>query len=152
MAQLIHDTIIGNLLITGNGNAVTGIWPYKSGIINEASDRITEQAARELDEYFAGKRRIFTVPTFAEGTAFQRSVWAALSLIPYGETRSYGQIAESIGNPKACRAVGNANNRNPIMIIIPCHRVIGADNTLVGYGGGLDVKRKLLELEKNYFI
>lgn len=105
------------------------------------------QAACQLSEYFAGKRKTFELPLRPEGTEFQRRVWAALSEIPYGETRSYGQIAATIGNPGAGRAVGMANHKNPLPIVVPCHRVIGAGGSLTGYAGGLDTKRKLLELE-----
>lgn len=105
------------------------------------------ETMRQLDEYFAGKRRDFDLPLAPKGTPFQQSVWAALLQIPYGTTASYGQIAAAVGNPKASRAVGMANNRNPISIIIPCHRVIGSDGSLVGYGGGLPIKKQLLELE-----
>ena len=108
------------------------------------------QAARQLEEYFGGKRRSFDLPLDARGTPFQRSVWAALLAIPYSETRSYGDIAAAVGNPAACRAVGMANNKNPIAILIPCHRVIGADGVLTGYGGGLEAKRLLLDLETKY--
>lgn len=101
----------------------------------------------ELDEYFAGIRKKFNVPVNAVGTPFQKKVWDALLKIPYGETRNYKQIASDIGNEKAARAVGMACNRNPIAIIIPCHRVVGSDGTLTGYAGGIDVKRYLLELE-----
>jgi O-6-methylguanine DNA methyltransferase len=101
----------------------------------------------ELDEYFAGKRREFDFPLDLQGTDFQIACWRALLAIPYGETRSYGSIANAVGKPQAFRAVGMANNRNPIAIVVPCHRVIASDGTLCGYGGGLDVKRKLLELE-----
>jgi len=104
-------------------------------------------AAAQLTEYFAGKREEFDLPLAPAGTDFQRAVWRALQTIPFGETRSYGDIAAQIGNPKACRAVGMANNRNPIAIIIPCHRVIGRDGSLTGYGGGLDIKQYLLNLE-----
>jgi len=109
---------------------------------------LSELAAKELSEYFAGERRSFDVPLDLQGTEFQRKVWQALSEIPYGETRSYREIAEGVGNPKACRAVGGANNKNPAVIIIPCHRVIGADGAMVGYGGGIEMKRLLLELER----
>lgn len=112
----------------------------------DASPLLVE-AEKQLSEYFAGTRREFALPLAPVGTEFQRKVWDALRTIPYGETRSYGEIAAQIGNPKAGRAVGMANNRNPLPILIPCHRVIGADGTLVGYGGGLDVKSALLELE-----
>ena len=105
------------------------------------------QAGAELTEYFAGKRREFTVPVSMKGTDFQMQVWQKLREIPYGETYSYGQLAEAIGNPRAARAVGMANNRNPVMIIVPCHRVIGKDGRLVGFGGGLEAKKYLLELE-----
>ena len=102
---------------------------------------------RELEEYFAGRRREFSFPLDLRGTDFQIACWRALLLIPYGETRTYADIARAVGKPNACRAVGMANNRNPIAIVVPCHRVIASDGMLCGYGGGLDVKRKLLELE-----
>lgn len=101
----------------------------------------------ELDEYFAGKRRQFTFPLDLRGTDFQIACWRALLAIPYGETRSYADIARAVGKPNAFRAVGMANNRNPIAIVVPCHRVIASNGTLCGYGGGLEVKRKLLQLE-----
>jgi O-6-methylguanine DNA methyltransferase len=103
--------------------------------------------ARELNEYFAGKRRDFTFALDLRGTPFQRDCWRALLAIPYGETRTYADIARAVKKPQAFRAVGMANNRNPIAVVVPCHRVIASDGTLCGYGGGLDVKRKLLELE-----
>ncbi|HEX3322626.1 MAG TPA: methylated-DNA--[protein]-cysteine S-methyltransferase [Terriglobales bacterium] len=103
--------------------------------------------ARELDEYFAGERRDFRFPLDLRGTPFQLDCWNALLKIPYGETRSYADIARAIGHVNAFRAVGMANNRNPIAIVVPCHRVLASDGTLCGYGGGLDLKRKLLELE-----
>jgi methylated-DNA-[protein]-cysteine S-methyltransferase len=106
------------------------------------------EPVRQLTAYFAGKLRQFDVPLAPDGTAFQQQVWRALCDIPYGETTSYGKLAERIGNPKAVRAVGLANGSNPIAIIIPCHRVIGSDGSLTGYGGGLPVKRTLLELER----
>ena len=106
-----------------------------------------EPYARELEEYLSGKRRKFTFGLDLRGTDFQLACWRALLAIPYGETRSYADIARAIGKPNAFRAVGMANNRNPIAIVVPCHRVIASDGTLCGYGGGLDVKRKLLELE-----
>ena len=102
---------------------------------------------RELEEYFAGERREFTIPLDLRGTGFQLSCWQALCAIPYGETRSYADIARALGRENAFRAVGMANNRNPIAIVVPCHRVIASNGTLCGYGGGLDVKRRLLELE-----
>lgn len=107
----------------------------------------TKPFTGELDEYFAGRRRRFTFPLDLRGTAFQLKCWEALLAIPYGETRTYADIARAIGQPLAFRAVGMANHRNPIAIVVPCHRVIACDGTLCGYGGGLEVKRKLLELE-----
>lgn len=102
---------------------------------------------RELDEYFAGARREFTFPLDLRGTDFQLACWRALLAIPYGETRTYADIAHAVGRPQGFRAVGMANNRNPIAIVVPCHRVIASDGSLCGYGGGLEIKRKLLELE-----
>jgi methylated-DNA-[protein]-cysteine S-methyltransferase len=109
---------------------------------------LIKKAAAQLAEYFEGRRKTFDLPLALRGTAFQVSVWKALQDIPAGETRSYKDVAALLGNPKACRAVGMANNRNPIAIIIPCHRVIGSDGNLTGYAGGLSVKRYLLDLEK----
>lgn len=105
------------------------------------------QAADELREYFAGNLRVFRVPLDMQGTQFQLNVWNQLVRIPYGETRSYAQVAESIGKPQAVRAVGAANGSNPVAIIVPCHRVIGSSGKLTGYGGGLPLKKRLLELE-----
>jgi len=113
----------------------------------QQSTPLLRKAQAELAEYFAGKRTAFTVPMAPQGTVFQQSVWTALRSIPYGETRSYGAIAKQVGNPKAARAVGMANNKNPLPIFIPCHRVIGADGKMVGYGGGLPIKEALLALE-----
>ena len=102
---------------------------------------------RELEEYFSGSRREFSFPLDLRGTEFQLACWRALQQIPYGETRTYADIARAVGRPQGFRAVGMANNRNPVAIVVPCHRVIASDGTLCGYGGGLDVKRKLLQLE-----
>jgi methylated-DNA-[protein]-cysteine S-methyltransferase len=111
---------------------------------------VIREALRQLAEYFAGDRQDFDLPLAPEGTAFQRTVWRALAEIPYGETRSYGQIAHAIGKPAAVRAVGAANGSNPLAIIVPCHRVIGSSGRLVGYGGGLPMKRMLLDLEAEH--
>jgi methylated-DNA-[protein]-cysteine S-methyltransferase len=116
-------------------------------LIDAPQHPILVQAERELREYFAGERRSFSVPLDASGTAFQKKAWAVLLTIPYGETRSYGQLAAQVGNPKASRAVGAANGRNPISIIVPCHRAIASDGALTGFAGGLDAKRHLLALE-----
>lgn len=113
----------------------------------EESVATLQPYVRELEEYFAGWRREFTFALDMRGTDFQLACWKALLAIPYGETRSYADIARAVGRPQGFRAVGMANNRNPIAIVVPCHRVIASDGTLCGYGGGLDLKRKLLELE-----
>ena len=119
----------------------------KMGIAFEHSARRMRSYVGQLEEYFAGERRAFTFRLDLRGTDFQLACWRALLAIPYGETRSYADIARAVGKPTAFRAVGMANNRNPIAIVVPCHRVIASDGRLCGYGGGLDVKRKLLELE-----
>lgn len=116
--------------------------------LDKPETAVLETAGTQLMEYFQGKRKDFSLPLSPQGTEFQKRVWEALRSIPYGQTRSYGEIAAQIGKPKACRAVGGANNKNPIMIFIPCHRVIGADGSLVGFGGGLPAKRYMLDLEK----
>ncbi len=117
--------------------------------INVKETNILKKAYNQLDEYFKGKRKAFELPLAPKGTEFQKKVWNALLTIPYGKTCSYKDIAIKIGNEKSCRAVGGANNKNPIIIVIPCHRVIGANGSLVGYGGGIDFKKKLLALESN---
>lgn len=117
---------------------------------NGENDAVLDAAQRQLEEYFCGQRRQFDLPLRMEGTPFQQAVWRALTEIPYGEVVTYGEIARRIGRPKACRAVGMANHNNPISIIVPCHRVIGASGALTGYGGGLNVKEMLLELENRW--
>lgn len=144
-----YESPFGKIAVMSDGSAITAV---KTGeniepVGEKAASLLMDKAAEQLDEYFAGKRREFDIPLNPHGTDFQLAVWKALREIPYGETRSYKEIAETIGNPNASRAVGLANNKNPIWIIIPCHRVIGANGTLTGYGGGLDMKQKLLELE-----
>jgi methylated-DNA-[protein]-cysteine S-methyltransferase len=116
---------------------------------SKAETPLIKKAAAQIDEYLAGKRKQFTLPLDLQGTEFQIAVWRELQKIPYGETRAYKDIAAAIGRPKAVRAVGMANNRNPIVIMVPCHRVIGHDGNLTGYGGGLPLKRRLLELEQS---
>ena len=118
------------------------------GPASPAAARVLDHAARELDEYFAGRRRAFTVPLDMVGTAFQRAVWAALATIPFAATWSYGQLAQAIDRPTAARAVGAANGKNPLSILVPCHRVIGQDGSATGYAGGLDAKRWLLDHER----
>ena len=115
----------------------------------EAETPLIKKAVCQLEEYFDGKRKVFDLPLAFHGTAFKKKVWETLVSIPYGETRSYGEIAAMINNPKASRAVGRANNTNQIVIIVPCHRVIGHDGKLVGYAGGLELKQSLLALEKS---
>ncbi len=124
---------------------------YDENIETEITTKSKEvqKVENEFNEYLGGKRKTFDIPINLVGTEFQKKVWNELLNIPYGETRSYKDIAKAIGNEKASRAIGNANNKNPVMIIVPCHRVIGSNNKLVGYGGGLDMKEKLLELERN---
>ncbi|HYL11418.1 MAG TPA: methylated-DNA--[protein]-cysteine S-methyltransferase [Terriglobales bacterium] len=121
--------------------------PKHNKVLWNESPEATQDYVYQLKEYFAGRRREFTFPLDLRGTPFQLQCWRALLEIPYGETRTYADMARAVGRPQAYRAVGMANNRNPIAIVVPCHRVIASDGTLCGYGGGLDVKRKLLELE-----
>ena len=145
--QTLIQSPVGPLTLTGTEEALTRI---AFGDRREGADvpsPMLTQAARELEEYFAGKRREFTVPLAPEGTEFQRKVWAALRGIPYGTTASYKDIAVRIGKPGAAIAVGQANSRNPIPVIIPCHRVIGANGKLVGYTGGMHIKEALLAVE-----
>lgn len=148
------ETPVGPVTVTASDNAVTGLrfgteLPEDSHPCREENaSPLLREAARQLREYFAGKRRNFTLPLAPEGSEFQKKVWKALQTIPYGETRTYKQIAEQIGHNLAFRAVGMANNRNPIAILIPCHRVIGHDGRLTGYAGGLGIKERLLDLEK----
>lgn len=117
--------------------------------IAEHETPVLSEGRRQLAEYFAGKRRIFDLPLDLRGTEFRKKVWGALLGIPYGETITYGELARQVGNAKAVRAVGQANHHNPISIIVPCHRVVGAGGALTGYGGGLALKEKLLELERS---
>lgn len=119
----------------------------KTGFDFEDSRQFMQKYVNAVEEYFAARRREFSFPLDLRGTEFQLACWRALLAIPYGETRTYADIARAVNKPNAFRAVGMANNRNPIAIVVPCHRVIASDGTLCGYGGGLDVKRKLLELE-----
>ena len=145
-----YDTLLGRVGIAEENGALTDL--FFSGeehklTAEERETPLLQEAARQVGEYLAGGRKNFNLPLQPQGTSFQLQDWQALQTIPYGETRSYGQVAVQINRPKASRAVGMANHRNPIAIIIPCHRVIGSDGSLVGYGGGLAIKRKLLELE-----
>ena len=148
------ESPIGPLTLAGNGSALQHLRMDDQTYEPDRADWVRDAAAfgdavDQLNAYFAGELTSFEVDLELIGTAFQRRVWAALQTIPYGETTSYGQIAEQIGAPGSARAVGLANGRNPIAIIVPCHRVIGASGSLTGYGGGLDRKKTLLELEKS---
>ncbi len=146
-ASCVVASPVGLLRLTESGLGITGIAFVREGAQSETRGEFLPEAKRQLDEYFAGKRREFEFPLDMRGTEFQKRVWAELRRIPYGETRSYQEIAAALGNAKASRAVGMANNRNPIVIAVPCHRVVGKDGSLVGYAGGLDRKKYLLELE-----
>ena len=144
----IYHSPVGDIRLEYEDGAVTALKNAGADVKADAPNELTELVFRQLDEYFVGTRRTFDFPYRLHGTPFQQKVWAALRDIPYGETRSYKDIAEAIGRPKAFRAVGMANHANPIFIAIPCHRVIGASGALVGYGGGLEMKKALLELEE----
>jgi len=149
------DSPIGRLLLQSDGSALTGLYmdvpsrppPGMHEWVEDANARPLPAAVQQLEEYFSGRRREFDLPLRSDGTEFQQRVWTALTEIPYGVTWSYGELARRIGNPNASRAVGLANGRNPISILVPCHRVIGADGSLTGYGGGVERKRWLLAHE-----
>ncbi len=147
------DSPVGTLTLAGHEDRLSHLRMVDQTYEPDRADWVRNDtafadAAEQLEEYFAGERTEFDLELNLVGTAFQRRVWAALSTIPYGQTRSYGQIAAQLGTPKASRAVGLANGHNPIGIIVPCHRVIGANGSLTGYGGGLNRKRVLLDMEK----
>ncbi|WP_394795722.1 methylated-DNA--[protein]-cysteine S-methyltransferase [Armatimonas sp.] len=151
------ETTLCTLLLTSNGEALTGIYllpdhrhaPTQQPAWQESPNLpVFVVAKAQLTEYFAGTRTAFDLPLAASGTPFQKTVWAELVRIPYGKTFSYGELAARIGNPKASRAVGLANGKNPLSIVVPCHRVIGASGKLTGYGGGLERKEALLALER----
>ena len=147
----LYDTKIGKVGIVDNGHHIIELYFAKDVEMQKIELNETlllKETAKQLEEYFAGRRKNFDLPLCPEGTVFQKKVWEALETIPYGETWSYKQVAEKVNSPKAYRAVGMANNKNPISILIPCHRVIGASGKLVGYGGGLEIKEYLLNLEQ----
>jgi methylated-DNA-[protein]-cysteine S-methyltransferase len=151
MLYTTFNSPVGELLLVGDETALRGLhFPGDRFALAHHYRSAREPfatACEQLDQYFAGERTRFDVPLELEGPAFHRRVWETLLTIPYGETRSYGQIAAQVGDAGAARAVGYANGRNPIAIVVPCHRVIGADGSLTGYGGGLERKRTLLDLE-----
>lgn len=154
----VIDSAVGPLTLVAEGNAIVGLYMHLQrhrpgdDELGEIDPRGHEAepfkaAANQLDAYFAGQLTRFDLPLAPRGSEFQQRVWAALLEIPYGETESYGRLAERIGSPNAARAVGLANGKNPISIVIPCHRVVGSGGNLTGYGGGLDRKKQLLDLE-----
>ena len=152
MKILTIDSPLGPLQLASDGMHLTAInFPGKHAALADSSpDRVLRAAHTQLDEYFTGNRRHFDLPLAARGTPFQESVWQTLATIPWGEVRCYRDIAVAIGKPTAVRAVGAANGRNPLPIVVPCHRVIGADGSLTGFGGGLPLKVQLLTLEGSY--
>lgn len=152
------DSPVGRLTVVADRDALTGIFfadhlrmPDAAGfgpMVDPTDDDLLDAARRQLTEYFAGSRRAFQLPLAPVGAPFRRAVWELLTAIPYGETRSYGQLALLLGDPGLARAVGTANGANPLSIVVPCHRVVGSDGTLTGYAGGLARKRLLLDLEQ----
>lgn len=152
IASLRVGSPVGHLVILASKKGISGLYfghrVERSTLPREDPENcLLKKAAKQLKQFFEKKREAFELPLDAKGSAFQRRIWSQLSKIPFGETRSYGDLAEAIGNPKCVRAVGLANGANPISIIVPCHRVIGKDGSLVGFGGGLEIKTKLLQHE-----
>ncbi len=156
VSYCVMESPVGRLLLAGNARTLThlsfqdGRHPLTPDRRWTYSETPFQRPIRQLLEYFSGKRKTFTIKLAPQGTPFQQRVWQALQSIPYGRTLSYGQIAKAIGKPKAARAVGAANGQNPVSIIAPCHRVIGSNGKLVGYGGGLSIKEVLLTLESRH--
>ncbi|MEK6985732.1 MAG: methylated-DNA--[protein]-cysteine S-methyltransferase [Candidatus Thermoplasmatota archaeon] len=146
LGDAIIETSLPGVAADAFGSEVAARWPGET-LQKDPHHPILLQATRELEEYAAGRRTDFTVKTKAKGTEFQRRVWKELAAIPYGEVRSYGEVAEAVGSPGASRAVGQANHRNPVAPFIPCHRVVTSDGKLGGYGGGVELKQKMLALE-----
>ena len=145
----VMDSPIGLLTIVQEEECLTEIrFGHHTNDLEQQKTPLLEQAVKELTEYFDGKRKAFTLPMAPHGTPFQQKCWNALLQIPYGETRTYGQQAVMLGNSKACRAVGMGNHHNPLPILIPCHRVVGATGKLTGYAGGLTIKETLLQIER----
>jgi methylated-DNA-[protein]-cysteine S-methyltransferase len=145
------QTPVGMIGISEYQNSITKLFFCRSHIFRRSDSQETpvlKEAARQLAEYFSGRRKVFSLPLSPEGTEYQKNIWAVLRDIPYGETRTYKQVAQAAGRPGSCRAVGTACHRNPIAILIPCHRVIGSNGGLVGYAVGLEIKKALLDLEK----
>lgn len=151
--KLHFNSPIGTICIEDDGEALTALY-IDNGVESfcDVESELLIRTKSEIQEYFAGKRHEFDIPLNPRGTEFQRKVWSALQKIPYAQTCSYSDIAKDIGNPKSCRAVGGANGKNPIMIIIPCHRVIGKGGSLVGFSAGMEIKKYLLALEEKSAI
>lgn len=151
MYRFSFDTPIGRVNIYEDDGKIKRIdtRDYEKPECKEMLTPVIEEAYRQLCEYFLGERTCFDIPIALEGTPFQKTVWAELRKINYGDTATYGEIAKRIGKPNAARAVGGANNKNPILIITPCHRVIGANGSLTGFACGIDIKRKLLDIERS---
>jgi methylated-DNA-[protein]-cysteine S-methyltransferase len=159
MTTAIHESTLGRVAITTDGDALVALQleletgaPTPAATAAAPPAGIAAEAARQLDAYLAGERAGFDLPLRPAGTPFEQDVWRALGEIPYGETWSYGQLAAHIGRPGSARAVGRANGRNPLWVVVPCHRVIGAGGALTGYAGGLELKRRLLELESEAVV
>ncbi len=153
MNLYFNSTPIGRIGIAEENGSITNLYFETDSFpqsVPRCETEVIKEAFRQLDAYLAGELQSFSLPLAPCGTVFMRLVWEILCGVPYGKTASYKEIAIAAGNPKACRAVGMANNRNPIPLFIPCHRVIGADGRLVGYRGGLEIKKKLLDLEKRH--
>ena len=150
MKSLTFSSPVGNLLIRADEESIIEVSFAGEESVNDDDCDLLKRCVEELKMYFAGKLKDFTVPLKLIGTDFRKKCWEALRTIPYGETISYKELATKVGNSKACRAVGGANHHNPIVIIVPCHRVIGSSGSLTGFGGGLDKKQLLLELERKF--
>ena len=146
MSFCVIASPVGRLRIAADNTGICGVNRTEEALCSP-EEPLLEDCARQLAEYFSGARRVFDLPLHPVGTAFRMKVWSELQQIPYGQTTTYGELARRVGNARGARAVGGANHHNPISIIIPCHRVIGADGSLTGYGGGLDMKEALLRLE-----
>lgn len=149
MNTLIINTAFGHVKIKSDGSGITHLDLTNEALTTPSSDPLLETCANEITRYFWGEKVTFSIPLKPIGTPFQQRVWGTLTRIPYGETRSYQDIAIEMGNKNAVRAVGGAVNKNPLMILIPCHRVIGKDGSLVGFYGGLELKKRLLDLESD---
>jgi methylated-DNA-[protein]-cysteine S-methyltransferase len=150
---------LGNVLLVANGDALCGVYfddqkylpPIDPAWQEDDRSEVLRAARRELDQYFAGSRKVFDLPLAPNGTSFQRAVWNAIAQVPWGETLTYAELASRAGHPGSARAAGAATGRNPLSIIVPCHRIVGSDGSLTGYAGGLDRKQKLLALERPLF-